>query len=203
MVEIGTLHSNWSKCTSSFIKNMICCGFCGFTKLCFQWTHFGVVPNIFGIVVGAKKVVQTLLCLQTQPLVIICMRMYAMHVLNSMNNQNKSNKSYFKAWIIWNKSLLTICWIFNFFHLLIYQWKLNNEIMDSCMAKYNHLDYLTILYSIGIPSFNQLIHQNKWIWLSKVFYTKICLQMHLYKNTSPILKNQIQLMDYVFYLLQL
>jgi hypothetical protein len=57
-----------------------------------------------------------------------------------------------------NKSLLTICCIFNFFHLLIYQWKLNNVIMDSCMAKYNHLGYLTIFYSIGIPSFNQLVH---------------------------------------------
>jgi len=104
-------------------------------------------------------VVQTLLCLHTQPLVIVCMFMYAMHVLNSMNNQNGSNILYFKAWIIWNKSLLTIPWIFNFFHLLIYQWKLNNEIMDSCMAKYNPLGYLTILYSIGIPSFNQLVHQ--------------------------------------------
>jgi hypothetical protein len=31
--------------------------------------------------------------------------------------------------------------------------------MDSCMAKYNPLGYLTILYSIGIPSFNQLVHQ--------------------------------------------
>ncbi len=31
--------------------------------------------------------------------------------------------------------------------------------------------------------------------------TKICLQIYLYKNTSPILKNQIELMDYVFHLL--
>jgi hypothetical protein len=32
---------------------MRCCGFCGFTKLHLQKTHFSVVPNTFGIVVGA------------------------------------------------------------------------------------------------------------------------------------------------------
>jgi hypothetical protein len=32
---------------------MRCCGFCGFTKLHVQKTHFSVVPNTFGIVVGA------------------------------------------------------------------------------------------------------------------------------------------------------
>jgi hypothetical protein len=52
-IEIGALHSNWSKCTSSFIKHMRCCGFCGFTKLHLQITHFSVVANTFGIVVGA------------------------------------------------------------------------------------------------------------------------------------------------------
>jgi len=52
-IEIGALHSNWSKCTSSFIKNMRCCGFCGFAKLHLQGTHFNVVPNTFGIVAGA------------------------------------------------------------------------------------------------------------------------------------------------------
>jgi hypothetical protein len=38
---------------------------------------------------------------------------------------------------------------------------------------------------------------------SKIFCTKICFEIHLYNNTSPILRNQIQiqLMDYVFYLL--
>jgi len=51
-IEIGALHSNWSKCTFSFVKDMRCCGFCGFTKLHFQGTHFNV-PNTFGIVVGA------------------------------------------------------------------------------------------------------------------------------------------------------
>jgi len=52
-IEIGALYSNWSKCTCSFIKDMRCCGFCGFTKLHLQKTHFNVVPNTFGIVVGA------------------------------------------------------------------------------------------------------------------------------------------------------
>jgi len=32
---------------------MRCCGFCGFTKLHLQGTHFSVVLNTFGIVVGA------------------------------------------------------------------------------------------------------------------------------------------------------
>jgi hypothetical protein len=32
-IEVGTLHSNWSKCTFSFIKDIRYCGFCGFTKL--------------------------------------------------------------------------------------------------------------------------------------------------------------------------
>jgi hypothetical protein len=32
---------------------MKCCGFCGFTKLHLQGTHFNVVLNTFGIVVGA------------------------------------------------------------------------------------------------------------------------------------------------------
>jgi hypothetical protein len=83
---------------------------------------------------------------------------------------------YFKTWIIWNKSLLIIHWIFNFFHLLIYEWKLN-KIMDSCMANYNYLGYLTISYSIGIPSFNQQVHQKMLIWPSKIFCTKICIQI--------------------------
>ncbi len=52
-IEIGTLHSNWNKCTSSFIKDIRCCGFCGFTKLHLQGTHFSAIPNTFGIVVGA------------------------------------------------------------------------------------------------------------------------------------------------------
>ncbi len=51
-IEIGTLHSNWSKCTSSFIKDMWCCGF---PKLHLQGTHFNVVPNTFAIVVGATS----------------------------------------------------------------------------------------------------------------------------------------------------
>ncbi len=32
---------------------MRCCGFCEFTKLRLQGTHFTIVPNTFGIVVGA------------------------------------------------------------------------------------------------------------------------------------------------------
>jgi hypothetical protein len=54
-IEIGALHSNWSKCTSSFIKDMTCCEFCGFTKLHLQGAQFSVVPNTFGIVVGATS----------------------------------------------------------------------------------------------------------------------------------------------------
>jgi hypothetical protein len=38
------------------------------------------------LLVQHRMVVQTLLCLHTQPLVMVCMCMYAMHVLNSMNN---------------------------------------------------------------------------------------------------------------------
>ncbi len=45
-------------------------------------------------------VVQTLLFLHTQPLVMVCMCMYAMHVLNSMNNHNGSNILYFKKWFL-------------------------------------------------------------------------------------------------------
>jgi hypothetical protein len=56
------------------------------------------------------------------------------------------------------------------------------------MAKYNHLGYLTILYSIGIPSFNQLVHQKMLIWPSKIFCTKICLQIHLQKYITNIEK---------------
>ncbi len=32
---------------------MRCCGFCGFTRLYLQGTHFSVVPNTFWIVIGA------------------------------------------------------------------------------------------------------------------------------------------------------
>ncbi len=38
------------------------------------------------LLVQHRMVVQTLLCLHTQPLVMVCIFMYAMHVLNSMNN---------------------------------------------------------------------------------------------------------------------
>ncbi len=192
-IEIRALHSNGSKCTYSFIKDMTCVDSKNYTFKEHILVLFQIHLEL--LLVQHRMVVQTLLCLHTQPLVMICMCIYAMHVLNSMNNHNRSNMLYFKAWIIWNKSLPTIYRIFNFFHLLIYQWKLNNEIMDSCMAKYNHLGYFIILYSIGIPSFNQLASNN--------FCTKICCQIHLYKNTSPILKNQIQFMDCVFYLFQL
>jgi hypothetical protein len=51
-IEIGTLYSNWSKCTFSFIKDMRC-GFCGFTKLHLQGTHVSIVPNTFRIAIGA------------------------------------------------------------------------------------------------------------------------------------------------------
>jgi hypothetical protein len=37
----------------SFIKDMRCCGICEFTKLHLQRTHFCVVLNTLGIVVGA------------------------------------------------------------------------------------------------------------------------------------------------------
>jgi hypothetical protein len=57
------------------------CGFCGFIKLHLQGTNFNVVPNTFGIVASVTPmVVQTLLCLHTQPLMMVCMCMYAMHV---------------------------------------------------------------------------------------------------------------------------
>jgi len=77
--------------------------------------------------------------------------------------------------------------IFNFFHLLIYQWKLNNEITYSCMAKYNHLGYLTILYSIRIPSFNQLIHH---VWSKDV---NLALKDLLHQNLSsnPLIQKYI------------
>jgi hypothetical protein len=68
---------------------------------------------------------------------------------------------------------------------------------------HNHLGYLTILYSIGIPSFNQLLHQKMLIWPSKIFCTKIWLQIHLYKNISSILRSKIKLMDNLFYFFQL
>jgi hypothetical protein len=61
---------------------MKCYGFCGFTKLHLQGSHFIVFSNTFGIVVGATHmVVQTLLCLHTQPLMMVCTCMYAMHEL--------------------------------------------------------------------------------------------------------------------------
>ncbi len=60
--------------------------------------------------------------------------------------------------------------------------------MDSCMVKYNHLGYLTILYSIRIPSLSQLVDQKMLCWPSKISCAKICFQIHLYKNTPPILK---------------
>ncbi len=147
-------------------------------------------------------VVQILLCLHTQPFVMLCMYMYVMHVLNSMNNHNRSNMLYFKAWIIWNKSLLSIYSIFNFFQLLIYQWKLNNKITNSCMAKYNHMGYLTILYSIGTPSFIQLIHQRMLIWPLKISCTKICLQIHLYKKIHQQYwktKSNLWIMCFIFF----
>jgi hypothetical protein len=42
-------------------------------------------------------VVQTLSCLHTQPLVMVCMCVYAMHVLNFMNNQNRSKYVVFQS----------------------------------------------------------------------------------------------------------
>ncbi len=100
-IEIGALHSNWNKCTSSFIKDMRCCGFYGFTKLHLQGTHFSVVPNTFGIVAGATQYGCSNIIMSTYTTTNDgCMCMYAMHVLNSMNNQNGSNMLYFKAWTI-------------------------------------------------------------------------------------------------------
>jgi hypothetical protein len=154
---------------------MRCCGFCGSTKLHLHETHFSVVLNTFGIVVNATPYGCSNIIMSTYTTTSDGLHVYVC-------NQNESNMLYFKTWIIWNKSLLTICCIFNLFHLLIYQWKLNNKIMDSCMAKYNHLGYLTILYFIKISSFNQLVHQKLLIcpqrsfslkFVFKSFYTKI------------------------------
>ncbi len=51
------------------------------------------------------------------------------------------------------------------------------------MAKYNHLGYLTILYSIGIPSFNRLVHQKMLIWPSKIFCTNL--------SSNPLIQEYI------------
>jgi len=85
-IEIKALHSNWSKCTSSFIKDMRCCGFCGFTKLHLQGTCFDVVPNTFGIVVGATPYGCSNIIMFTYTTTSDSLCMYAMHALNSMNN---------------------------------------------------------------------------------------------------------------------
>ncbi len=129
-IEIGSLHSNWNNVHlhSSRIWDVVdSVDFVDSQNYSFK-EHILMLFQIHLelLLVQHCMVVQTLLCLHTQLLVMVCTYMYVMHVLKFMNNQNKSNMLYFKAWIIWNKSLLTICCIFNFFHLLMYQWKLNN-----------------------------------------------------------------------------
>jgi len=52
------------------------------------------------------------------------------------------------------------------------------------MAKYNHMGYLTILYSIGTPSFNQLVHQRMLIWPKKISCTKIL-------SSNPLIQKYI------------
>ncbi len=121
-IEVATLHLNWIKCTCFHssrtwdVVEFVNSQNCTFKEHIFVsfWIHLEL------LLVQHCMVVQILLCLHTQPLVMFCMFMYAMHVLNSMNNHNRSNMLYFKAWIIWNKSLLTIRSIFNFFQLLVY-----------------------------------------------------------------------------------
>jgi hypothetical protein len=64
---------------------------CGFTKLHLQGTHFNVVPNIFGIVVGATPYGCSNIIMPTYTTTSdgLHVYMYAMHVLNYMNNQNR------------------------------------------------------------------------------------------------------------------
>jgi len=81
---------------------MKCCGFCGFTKLHLQGTHFSVVPNTFGIVVsatpyGCSNIIMSTYTTTNDGLhVYVCNACFKFY----MNNQNGLNMLYFKAWII-------------------------------------------------------------------------------------------------------
>jgi len=51
------------------------------------------------------------------------------------------------------------------------------------MAKYNPLGYLTILYFIGIPSFNQVVHQNINLALKDLLHQNL--------SSNPLIKKYI------------
>ncbi len=177
---------------------MRCCEFCGFTKLHLQWTHFNVVPNTLGIVVGATPygcsniIIFTYTTTNDGLHVYVCnacLKFYEQLewikyvVFESMKQILVNNLLHLQLLSLIDISMKIEQWNYGFMH--------------------NHLGYLTILYSIGIPSFNQLLHQKMLIWPSKIFCTKIWLQIHLYKNISSILRSKIKLMDNLFYFFQL
>jgi hypothetical protein len=100
-IEIGTLHSNWNKCTSSFIKDMKCRGFYGFTKLHLQGTHFSVVPNTFGIVAGATPYGYSNIIMSTCTTTNDGLHVYVCNACFKFYEQLEWMKcEYFKTWII-------------------------------------------------------------------------------------------------------
>ncbi len=195
------MHSNWNKCTSSFIKDMKCCGFCRFRKLHFQKTHFNDVSNTFRIVVGATLYGCSNIVMFTYTITSDDLHVYVCNACFKFYEQLEWIKYVvFQSMDYMKQILANIRCIFNFFHLLIYQWKLN-KIIDSCMAIYNHLNYLTILYSIAIPSFNQLMHKNMLIWPSKIFCTKFCLKStytKIHHQHWKIISNS-RIMSFIFF----
>ncbi len=80
---------------------MRCCGFYGFTKLHLQGTHFSVVLNTFGIIVGATLYGCSNIIMSTYTTSGDHLHVYVCNAcFNSMNNHNRSNMLFFKAWII-------------------------------------------------------------------------------------------------------
>ncbi len=101
---------------------MRCCGFCGFTKLHLQITHFNVVPNTFGIIVNATPYGCSNIIMFTYTTTSDSLHVYVCNACFKFYEQPKRIKYIvFQSMDYMKQILANNPWIFNFFHLLIYQ----------------------------------------------------------------------------------
>jgi hypothetical protein len=79
------LHTKWTKHTSGFIKKLICCAFCGISKMNNQKYHYKILPNTYidacNQYLVAHHMVRLMPCLQTIPPMLMVIRwVYAWNV---------------------------------------------------------------------------------------------------------------------------
>jgi hypothetical protein len=171
---------------------MKCCGFCGFTKLHLQGTRSSVVSNTFGIVIGATPYGCSNIIMSTYTTTSDGLHVYVCNACFKFYEQSKwikyvvfQNMDYMKQILVNNPlhlQLLSLIVIsmkieqqnYGFMHDPIQP----SRLFDNLLFYWNSKFQPTSTSKDVNLALKDLLHQS-------------CIQTHLYKNTSPILKTQI------------